>query len=147
MSGRIRPIAIAIFRRGDDEVLVAEGYDRVKGQHFVRPAGGGIEFGERAEDALRREIREELGAEIDNVRFLGATENIYILEDEPGHEVVFIYEADFRDPSFYGRDVIDAFEDSGTPFRLAWMQLTDLLAEGEPYFYPDGIAALLQPGG
>ncbi|MBI5949189.1 MAG: NUDIX domain-containing protein [Chloroflexi bacterium] len=143
MSGRIRPIAIAIFRRGDDELLVLEGYDRVKQQHFVRPAGGGIEFGERAEDAVRREIREELGAEIDNVRLLGTTENIYVFEDEPGHEVVFVYEADFRDPAFYAREVIDAFEDSGEPFRLVWVRLAELLAEGEPFFYPDGIADLL----
>lgn len=33
--------------------------------------GGAVEFGEKAEDALRREIKEEYGAEVKNASFLG----------------------------------------------------------------------------
>jgi hypothetical protein len=45
-------------------LLAAEVYDdagRVKG---VRPLGGSVEFGETARDAVIREFKEELGAEI-----------------------------------------------------------------------------------
>ena len=59
----IRVIAIGIFTRGT-ELLVFQGYDKVKGSFYYRPLGGGVEPGERAADALRREIREELGEEI-----------------------------------------------------------------------------------
>ena len=39
--------------------------------------GGHIELGERMEDALRREIREETGLEIYDIRFLAFQEFIY----------------------------------------------------------------------
>ncbi|MCA9941424.1 MAG: NUDIX domain-containing protein, partial [Anaerolineales bacterium] len=58
----IRPLVICLFRH-KNHILVMEGYDPVKQQTFYRPLGGGIEFGEHSAIALRRELREELGAE------------------------------------------------------------------------------------
>ena len=55
----IRPIVIGVAIR-NDRVLAIEGFDAHKGEHFFRPPGGGIEFGETSEGALRREFREEL---------------------------------------------------------------------------------------
>jgi hypothetical protein len=63
MSSTIRPIANGIFRC-DDRILVGHGHDVLKGERFCRPPGGAIEFGERAAEALRCEIREEVRAEI-----------------------------------------------------------------------------------
>jgi 8-oxo-dGTP diphosphatase len=66
----IRPKAVCIFRRGD-RILVGFAEDPRTGGLYARALGGGIEFGERSHDALRREIREELGAEILPQAFLG----------------------------------------------------------------------------
>jgi len=87
---RIRPLALGIFRRADT-LLVFEGYDPVKGQVFYRPLGGGIEFGERGAEALAREMREEIGAEVANLRYLGLCENIFTNAGEIGHELVLLY--------------------------------------------------------
>ena len=43
-QSRIRPLAMCVFRKGE-RILVAEGYDRVKGEVFHRPLGGAIKFG------------------------------------------------------------------------------------------------------
>jgi len=49
----IRVIAIAVIsRRSDGALLVYDGYDTVKRERYHRPLGGGIEFGETAEDAF-----------------------------------------------------------------------------------------------
>ena len=61
----------------DGRILVGHAYDAVKQDHYCRPLGGGIEFGERGADAIVREIREELGAEIEDVRRLGTLENLF----------------------------------------------------------------------
>lgn len=49
----IRNISICVFRK-NDSILVFEGYDDVKEGYFYRPIGGGIEYGERSFDTLKR---------------------------------------------------------------------------------------------
>src|SRR3989337_2590786 len=114
---RIRPLALCLFRRDDGAILVAPGYDDVKRQRFYRPLGGGIEFGERAEDAARRELREELGDELEGLRLIGVFENLFTYQGQPGHELIWLYEARITDPSYYGQDVVIA-DESGSKFEV-----------------------------
>ena len=60
---RIRVVAIGLVRRGGDLSVfdVADDAGRV---YSVRPFGGGVAFGETAEQALHREFAEELEATI-----------------------------------------------------------------------------------
>ena len=109
-AGRIRPIAICVFRRPDGALLLAPGYDKVKGQAFYRPLGGEIEFGELAVDAVRREIREELGCEIEEPRLLGVFENIFTYLGARGHELVWVFESRLIEPSLYEGDSVTARE-------------------------------------
>jgi len=91
---RIRPIAICLFRnRG--RILVSEGFDTVKQSYYYRPLGGGIEYGESSKAAVLREIQEELDAQIENIQSVGVIENIFTYEGEQGHEIVFVFDAEF----------------------------------------------------
>ena len=139
---KIRPIAIGIFRKADS-ILVYEGYDPRKDQTFYRPLGGGIDFGEHSQDTLIREIREELGAEIANVCYLGTLENIFVYDGQPGHEFVAVYGATFADPGFYEGDELIGYEDTGIAFRAVW-KLLDTFRQGGAPLYPEGLLALLE---
>ncbi len=118
-----------------------EGYDPLKKQTFYRPLGGSIEFGERAQDALKRELMEEANAEITNVRYLGTLENIFTYNGEMGHEIVLVYEAEFVDRTFYEHEWLECHEDSGIPFKAVWKSLDEFGVEGP--LYPDSLPDLL----
>ncbi len=79
----IRAKVICIFRDGR-RILVGDAFDPTKNEFFYCPPGGGIEFGESSEEALRREINEELGTDIENPRLLGVLENIFTYDGERG---------------------------------------------------------------
>lgn len=118
----IRVIAICTFLR-DNRILVFEGFDAVKGTHFYRPLGGGIDPGETSQDALVREIGEELGQEVTDLRLLGVLENIFIFEERGGHEIVFVYDGRFRDERLYAQTALTAHEDNGEILRAVWRDL------------------------
>ncbi len=137
----IRPIAIAIIRRGEN-ILVFEGHDPIKGETFYRPLGGGIEFGERGEEAVLRELREEAGVELTNVRYLETLENIFTVRGEPSHELVLLYAADLADASLYGVELLNCVEDDGSAFCAMWQPL-DYFRAGNAPLYPDGLLELI----
>lgn len=141
MSGHIRPLAICVFRDGD-RILVFEAYDPVKKQTFYRPLGGGIEFGERAEEAVRREIREEVGAQVDGLQFLGTLENIFVFNGRPGHEIVQVFDGRLIGPGFYDQAEMSATEADGQTVRVVWKRL-DEFNPNTP-LYPDGLLELLK---
>jgi NADH pyrophosphatase NudC (nudix superfamily) len=57
--------------------LVFESYDTHKDETFYRLLGGSIEFGEPSEQTMRRELYEEAGLELCDVRYLATTENVF----------------------------------------------------------------------
>ena len=136
----IRPKAVCVCRRGD-AILVNAAYDSVKNETFYGPLGGGVEFGERAEEAVRREMREEIGVELADVRLLGVLENIFVYEGHPGHEIVFVFEAGLRDTTLYDREELVGDEE-GMRFVARWVPL-ERFANGGPPLYPDGLYELL----
>jgi ADP-ribose pyrophosphatase YjhB (NUDIX family) len=140
-EGQIRPIAIGIFRR-DDQILVFEGYDPALGETFYRPLGGAIEFGEYGHQALAREVREEINAEVENLRYLGLSENLFECAGQQGHEIVLIYEGDLVGSAIYEQDVMTGREDDGSPFKVLWAPLARF-RRGEAPLYPDGLLELL----
>lgn len=139
-GSRIGVTAICVFRH-EGRILVASGRDSVTGQRFMRPLGGQVEFGERAVEAIEREIREEIQAGIGHPVLLGVLENVYLYEGVPGHQVVFVFDAQFRDRELYRRAEIPIAEDVWTgPAR--WVALASLSGSGTP-LYPEGLLALL----
>lgn len=142
MTGVIRPKAVCVCRRGDD-ILVGAAFDSMKSETFYGPPGGGVEFGERAADAVRREMMEELGVRLADVALLTVLENIFTYEGRPGHEICFVFEARLDDAALYEVEEIAGIESNGLQFIARWMPL-DHFAPGGPPLYPEGLYDLLR---
>lgn len=136
---RIRNIAVG-FPRKDGHVLAREGYDRVRDLRFYRAIGGGIEFGETAEVALRREFREELACELGAVTLLTVIENIFEYEGQPGHEIAHVFAVQSAELDAVPLDAELTILDAGSPVR--WVPVTDLQSGAVPLF-PDGAVGAL----
>ena len=135
----IRVIAIGVVRRGS-AILVFEGRDPLRPGCYFRPLGGGVEDGEHSREALAREFREEIGAEIVEPRLLGVLENRFQYDGKPRHEIVFVYECALADRALYERE---RFEVSDEPFGAAWQPLDGFGPERR--LVPEGLQALLAP--
>ena len=134
----IRFVALCVFRNGN-RILVGGAHDDVKDEDFLRPLGGSVEFGETAVEAIRREMREELHAEISNPVQLGLLESIFTCNGEPGHEIVAVFDAKLVDRTLYDMERVPLFEEVwGSEAR--WIDLTE---PREMPLYPEGLAELL----
>ena len=117
---RVTALAVLPNEAGTHHAVMAAS-DPASGERFHRPLGGGVELGERAVDAVVREIAEELGATLVEPRLLGVLENIFTYEGEPGHEIVFVFDARLVDHSLYARDLITGEESNGQRFEALWL--------------------------
>jgi len=138
---QIRPVALCVFRNRD-RILVFEGFEKLRCETFYRPLGGGIEFGEKAEDAVRRELKEEIDAEVGELRYLGLLENIYTFNGKPYHEIVLIFDGVLINSGLYEQAVIVGEEANGEVIRALWKRL-DEFGEGKSILYPPGLLEML----
>ncbi len=119
-----------------------ECFDKVKQETFYRPLGGGIEFAETGEQALKREFMEEMNAEIKAIAFLKVFENIFTCEGVQGHEIVLLYQAQLQDPMLYSQEEIRCNE-ADAPFLAKWVNL-ECFRTHEKILYPDGLPEYLE---
>ena len=67
---RLAPAVIVLVTRGDDEVLLARNVNFPMAMYST--IAGFVEPGETLEDAVRREVREEVGVELGDVRYFSS---------------------------------------------------------------------------
>jgi 8-oxo-dGTP pyrophosphatase MutT (NUDIX family) len=133
----IRNISVGLPIRSG-HVLMIDGLDRVKNEAFHRAIGGGIEFGETADAALRREFLEELDVTIGETRLLGVLENIFEYEGRPGHEIAHVFAVHSPEIDAFPLDVRLKILDEGSPIR--WVPIRTATRP----FYPTGVEEILR---
>lgn len=133
-NNRIRIKVMCLITDGD-RVLAGHGYDSVKGEDFYRVLGGSMKFSETSEEGVRREIREELNSEIEDLKFLDVVENTFVYKGNPGHEIIFLFQGTLTDKEIYKQAKIHIV-DEGYEFDAEWVSLKDVFA-GKARLYPE----------
>lgn len=133
----IRPLALGILIK-DDKILAVREFDRKKNEIFYRLLGGGIEFGETGEQALKREFMEELGVEIRIHKRMGVIENLFTWEGQPGHEICLLYNAEFIDKNISDKEKLLMIESQHAGKVAEYVDINT------PHIYPNGWQEFLE---
>ena len=67
----------------------------IEADHYAL-IGGRIEIGENSEDALKREIQEEIGKEIEIMGNVATIENFFEMNLKKYHEIMFVHQLEFK---------------------------------------------------
>ncbi len=106
---------------------------------YHRLIGGSVELGETHRDAILREVGEELGATVNRLAYLGVVENIFEINDQLGHEIVFLYTGGLDpEPAPHGTTLI---ETDGSVVPVVWRPFDE--AETDLPLYPATVAPWL----
>jgi ADP-ribose pyrophosphatase YjhB (NUDIX family) len=141
-------VAVAVFIRRDDGqiLLIRRAKDPARGR--LAPPGGFIDIGERAETAVGREIAEELGIRLLDVRFLCSQTNQYLFREVTYPVLDLFFTATTPDsgirPDPEEVSAVEwhpisavAVEDLAFPsMQAAWRNLEARFAEKEPDVHP-----------
>ena len=136
----IRVIAAAVIRDGD-RILVWHDHDPATGEVVAVPLAGGIEFGETGEQAITRELKEEIGSGSKSVRYLGLLEDIFEWAGRKRHELFLIYDVELTDRALYEADEVEVTESDGSTYLAYWRSLTDFVASTR--LVPGGLIDLI----
>ena len=117
----IRPIVLGLAVK-NNKLLVSEGFDSVKNQTFYRCLGGGIEFLEKSEVALKREFLEEINKNITIKDFLGISESIFTYEGKRAHELILFYSIELSNEDFQEEY---KFIDNNRSYTAKWVDIKD----------------------
>ncbi len=140
-QSKIQTLALCVFRHKKN-ILVREEYDDEKKEFFYKPLGGELSFGEYSWEALRREIKEDIGEDIKNLSFIGPAENIYHQNGHTEHELIFMFEGEFVNRSVYKKEDIPLSGKNGIAYRAIWKPIKDFTENGH-LLYPDGLLEIL----
>jgi ADP-ribose pyrophosphatase YjhB (NUDIX family) len=129
--------------RHERRILTIGAQDPDKPEPHYSVPGGGVEFGETSEQALRREMREELGAKIADLDLLFVSEEILAVQGQTYHAIVFLYAGRFVDPGFYARPVVPYVEGPEPRAKATWMPAS-VFVSGEKRLIPKRLIEMLQ---
>ena len=96
---------------------------------FLCLPGGYVELGETTEEAVKRELVEEIRKEVSIERYLGVVENYFINKyNKKMHEISFYYLMNFIDNDFDEKNFTLIENDKGHNIKLdfKWIDINDL---------------------
>jgi 8-oxo-dGTP pyrophosphatase MutT (NUDIX family) len=121
-------------------VVVSKGkvlLSKAKDDSFVRPPGGHIEYFESSKAAVKREIKEEMGSGVNNLKLEKVIENLFYFEGKRSHDIYFIYSGSLTKKDLYKKSVISG-DENGKLKRFYWITIGEIV-KGKEKIVPNGI--------
>lgn len=84
------PTNALIIENDKGEILLVKRRSPPKKGYWDLP-GGFVEFGENMEESMRREIKEELGIEVDDIHYINSAADLYLYKEINYHTLCSIY--------------------------------------------------------
>ncbi|MED0905945.1 NUDIX hydrolase [Bacillus nitratireducens] len=119
----------------DNKILILQD----EGEEYWYVPGGRVKMLENSEDALKRELAEELGVPIEVKRLIWSVENFFTLSERKFHEISFYYEVELHELPANGADQY-ILEEEGRRYLFMWVPVEELDAYNlQPAFIKDKV--------
>ncbi len=105
----------------DNKILILQG----DSEDFWYVPGGRVKMLENREDALKRELAEEIGVPIKRKRLIWSVENFFTLSERKFHEISFYYEVELHELPANGADQY-ILEEEGRTYLFRWVPVEEL---------------------
>ena len=103
--------------------------------------GGRIAIGESSEETVKREFKEEIGKDVEVIGYVGTVENFFTTKTEKYHEIMFIYQLEFRDEEDKKIEHTLKNIEGEDYLEYIWLDINNL--ENEP-LKPEGIIPIIK---
>ncbi|MGU3369664.1 NUDIX hydrolase [Bacillus mycoides] len=119
----------------DNKILILQD----EGEEYWYVPGGRVKMLENSEDALKRELAEEVGVPIKVKRLIWSVENFFTLSERKFHEISFYYEVELHELPANGADQY-ILEEEGRKYLFKWVPVEELDAYNlQPAFIKDKV--------
>ncbi len=125
---------MCILMDNQSRLLASKGYDKVKNEVFYRLLGGSLNSGEDPEVGIRREIREELNSELDELESLAIVDNPFVYEGQSRRQTIYLFRGKLADKNIENKDTVHIVEEK-YKFDAYWIPVKDVL-EKKIILYP-----------
>ena len=85
-------VRTAVIIIHNNKILV---HRNVNSDHYAL-VGGRVQIGENSEEAVKREVKEEIGKDIEMLGYISTIENFFEMNNKKYHEILFVHKAEFK---------------------------------------------------
>ena len=106
----------------DNKILL---HKNINEEHYAL-IGGRVAIGESSEEALKREIMEEMGKEVEIIEGLTTVENFFEMKGSKYYEILFVHKLEFKDEN--DKKILDTIKNvEGKDYlRYEWIDIDEI---------------------